>query len=54
MSDLEDGISGLSSLSSYSSSPGASPQILLDIPSGISQLYIDDDLNSVCPHGTLL
>ena len=53
MPDLEDDISELSSLYSYPSSPGASSRILLDIPSGVSQVYVDNDLNSVCPHCTL-
>ena len=54
--DLEDEISELSSRSSYPGSPGAFSQILLDTPSGISQVYVDDDddLNSVCHHGTSL
>ena len=55
MSDLEDDISKLTSLSSHPYSPGASSRILLDILSGISQVYVDDDddLNSICHHGTL-
>ena len=43
MSDLQDNISELSSLSSYPSSPGTSSQISLDTPSGVSQVYLDDN-----------
>ena len=49
MSDFKYDISELSSLSSHRSSREASFQIRLDIPSGVSQVYVDDnDLNSVC------
>jgi len=50
MSDLEDDISELSSLSSYPSSPGASSQIILDPPSDVSQADPDDNDNGLLSH----
>ena len=43
MPDLQDNMSVHSSLSAYPSSPGASSQILLDTPSDVSQVYLDDN-----------